>query len=444
MRRLFLRVYLALGVVLVACVAAVLLLTPPNEEVELEQQIHDLTGVWPDDVAARFALDGQRVAEELEQELGHPVAVLPEQAVVGSVGGFARRSLAQGDPVVQLHDAGPAIYLPIPGQPFVAVLRPGPAPPPWSGRRGLLLAVLVLSGIGLAVYAVVRPVERQLTGISGAAGRIGKGELGARAEVHRRDASGELAETFNDMAERVQTIVEGRRALLHGVSHELRTPLARLRFAVELLEDAVDPEARARRVEEMLGDVVELEDLVAELMRYSELEEGAGLDRQPTDLVVLVSGLVEEARRLRPEAELVFEPRPVPELSLDQRQVSRSIGNLVNNAVRYSDSRVRVSTEHEPGQARVVVEDDGPGVPEADRERIFEPFVRLDEARSRDTGGIGLGLALALRAVRAHKGGIEVDESPLGGARFTWTVPTGEDLRTGALARLTGSFRRGR
>lgn len=442
MRRLFLRVYLALGVVLLASVAVVLVLTPPTEEVELAQQIHGMAGIWPDEVAARFALDeAHEVVQELEQELGHPVSVLPEEAVVGSVGGFARRNLAQGDPVVQLHDAGPAIYVPIPGQPFVAVLRPGLPAPPWSGRRGILLAVLVLAGLGLAVYGVVRPVERQLTGISGAAARIGKGELGARADVRRDDAAGQLADTFNDMAERVQTMVDGRRALLHGVSHELRTPLARLRFAVELLEGASEPEARARRVDEMLGDVSELEALVAELMRYSELEEGAGLDKRPTDLVSLVGGLVEEARRLRPDTELLWEPKPIPELDLDPRQVSRSVGNLVNNAVRYSDARVRVSTIHEFGQVRVVVEDDGPGVPEADRDRIFEPFVRLDDARSRDTGGIGLGLALAQRAARAHKGRITVDTSPLGGARFTWTLPTVEDRKSGAFSRLTGGFR---
>ena len=445
MRRLFLRVYLALGVVLLASVAVVVVLTPPVEEVELDRQILGMTGVWPADVAARFGSGASQeaVVAALEQELGHPVAVLPEEAVVGSVGGFARRNLAQGDPVVQLHDAGPAIYVPIPGQPFVAVLRPGPPAPPWSGRRGVLLAVLVLAGIGLAVYGVVRPVERQLTDISGAAARIGAGELGARAELRRDDAAGQLADTFNEMAERVQTMVEGRRALLHGVSHELRTPLARLRFAVELLEGADEPEARARRVDEMLGDVGELETLVAELMRYSELEEGAGLDRQPTDLVELVGGLVEEARRLRPDTELVWEAQELPELELDRRLVTRSVGNLVNNAVRYSDSRVRVKAVREFGAIRVVVEDDGPGVPEADRDRIFRPFVRLDAARSRDTGGIGLGLALAQRAARAHKGRITVDESPLGGARFSWSLPTGEERRSGAFARLTGSFRGG-
>jgi signal transduction histidine kinase len=445
LRRLFLRVYLALGAVLLASVAVVLVLTPPVEEVELDRQILGMTGVWPDDVAARFGsgVDQEAVAKAMEQELGHPVAVLPEEAVVGSVGGFARRNLAQGDPVVQLHDAGPAIYVPIPGRPFVAVLRPGPPAPPWTGRRGALLAALLLAGIGLAVYGVVRPVERQLTGISGTAARIGQGELGARADVRRHDAAGQLADTFNEMAERVQTMVEGRRALLHGVSHELRTPLARLRFAVELLEGADEPEARARRVDEMLGDVGELETLVAELMRYSELEEGAGLDKQPTDLVKLVGGLVEEARRLRPDAELVWQPRELPELELDRRLVTRSVGNLVNNAVRYSEARVRVSTVREFGSVRVVVEDDGPGVPEADRDRIFRPFVRLDAARSRDTGGIGLGLALAQRAARAHKGRIVVDESPLGGARFSWSVPTGEERRSGAFARLTGSFRGG-
>lgn len=442
MRRLFLRFYLALGAVLLASFAAVMVTSPPAEPPGLDRQIRAMAGVWPAEVAAPFGAARDQpghaeVARALAEELGVQVAILPEEAVVGSVGGFVRSNLAQGQPVVQLHGAGPAIFVPIPGHPFVAELRPGPPPPSWGGRRGALLAALVLLGIGVAIYFVLRPVESQLERISAAAAGIGRGELGARAVVTRDDAAGRLAGTFNEMADRVQTIVDGRRALLHAVSHELRTPLARLRFAVELLDSCADPASRGQRVEEMLGDVGELEELVSELLRYSEMEE-ARPDLRPADICEIVGGIVDEARRLRPDVQVGWEPAELPPLSLDRRLVARSIGNLVTNAVRYSAGRVLVRAEREQGSVHIVVDDDGPGIPAEDRERVFLPFVRLDPARSRDEGGAGLGLALAQRAARLHGGSISVADSHLGGARFTWSIPGpgGAEQTSGSWARL--------
>ena len=134
MNRLFTRIYAVVGFVLVASVVLVAVLLPPAERVKLDRQIRGLSGVWPDDIATRFQSgDNAAVAEALQEELGLPVTVLPEEAVVGTVGNFARRNLGQGEPVVQLHEAGPAIYVPLTGEPFVAVLRPPPPPPPWSG-----------------------------------------------------------------------------------------------------------------------------------------------------------------------------------------------------------------------------------------------------------------------------------------------------------------------
>ena len=427
MRRLFLRIYLALGLVLLAAAGLIAVLAPPPEVESLEHQIEGLTGMAPSVVQARFegGDSANDVAAALALELGHPVTVLPEEAVVGSVGGFARRNLAEGQAVVQLHDAGPAIYVPIPSRPMVAVLRPAPAPPSWTATSGLVVAVLVLLAAGVAVLAVVRPLERQLQAIGDAAEAIGGGELAARAEVRRDDAAGRLAGSFNAMAGQVQSMVEGRRELLHGVSHELRTPLARLRFAVELLSGEFDANQLRERTEAVMGDVDDLEGLVSELLRYSELEGGAPLHLEPTDLSELVGRQVAESRRVGRDVELEWRRPSSIWVPLDRRLAKRSISNLLNNAARYAEGLVRVTLTEEGGVARVIVEDDGPGVPEGDRERIFDPFSRLDEARSRDTGGIGLGLPIARRSARAHGGDIDVGDSELGGARFAWSVVVG-------------------
>jgi len=426
-RRLFLRIYLALGLVLFVAAGVIALLAPRGDRASLEDQIEALAGVAPGDVQARFEVGASAtdVAAALAEELGHPVTVLPEEAVVGSVGGHARRSLAEGQAVVHLHDAGPAIYVPISSRTTVAVLRPAPPAPSWTATSGLVVAALVLLAAGFAVLAVVRPLERQLQQIGDAAEAIGAGELGARAEVQREDAAGRLAGSFNAMAEQVESIVEGRRELLHGVSHELRTPLARLRFAVELLTGDFSADQLRERTSAVMGDVQDLEGLVSELLRYSELEGGAPLHLEPTDLSDLVGHLVSEARRVGREAEFEWRRPASIWVALDRRLAKRSISNLVNNAARYATSQVRVSLERDGGWVRVIVEDDGPGVADEDRERIFDPFSRLDEARSRDTGGIGLGLPIARRAARSHGGDIQVDSSELGGARFAWSVPAG-------------------
>jgi len=428
MRGLFVRVYAALVLVLLASVAAVALLVPPPEA-DLDHQVFGMAGVWPDEVAARLgdpALDQSVVLAELEAQLGSPVSVLPEEAVVGSLGGNARRALASGEPVVQIRDAGPAIYVPVVGQPMVAELRPGPPPPPlMRGPRGIALAVMVLLGLSGAVFLMVRPLEDQLSAISRTAERLGSGELGARVDIAREDAAGRLAGSFNGMADRVQTMVEGRKTLLHGVSHELRTPLARLRFALELIEMAPTAGDRTKRLKEAEGAIEELEGLVRELLQFSRLEgEGADGDKEPTSVEPLLSLIAEDGQRLRSEVHVGFETKDeLGQVTLDRKLFQRAIGNLVNNAVRYADGRVRLSATRGPGRFEVCVDDDGPGVPEEMRAAIFDPFVRLDAARSRDTGGTGLGLAIASGCARAHRGSITVERSDLGGARFRWTMP---------------------
>jgi two-component system sensor kinase ParS len=426
-RGLFSRVYLGMALVLLVSLACVSVLRP-GRPADLPTHVTHLAGASPDRVRARLdeASDPEAEARALGDELGQPITLVPVEALREDVAARLEASLAGGPPWVELGDHGPQVWIGLPAKGLVAQLSPRPPPPPMGGERLAAFAILTLLGAAGIGFALIRPVERQLDAVATAAARIGAGDLSVRAEVTRGDGAGQLAEAFNGMAGQIEEMIARRESLLHGASHELRTPLARLRFALELIELAEDAPDRARRIQEAAADVQELESLVRELLQYSKLEgpRRGSVTTEVTTLRPVLEGLVEDARRVRPDTSLRLQVTGDPkDVGVDRKLFARAVGNLINNAVRYADSEVVVTLTQQGHTLLVLVDDDGPGVPEADRERIFDPFARLDAARSRDTGGTGLGLPIAAGAARAHGGRIVVSDSPLGGARFSWEMP---------------------
>jgi len=428
MQGLFTRAYLGLALVLLVSIAIVTFFRPSNAPQPDSGAHARLFGARSDDFASRLsrATDLDAEARALAQELGSPVQIAHNTSVPQLLADDAARSVEHGRPLVRLSRDGPIAYLPLTDRNAVAIIHSSHPPPPFDGRRALTLAVLALLGIAGVGVALIRPVERQLDAVVDAAKKVGAGDLTARAPVARADAAGRLAESFNTMANQVQQMVSSRESMLHGVSHELRTPLARLRFAFELIDMAEDDDDRRTRIREATADVDELEGLVRELLQYSKLQgsSGAGVTTEIVWVAPMLERLVSDAERVRSEVTITFmqEGEP-PQVGIERKLFLRAVGNLVNNAMRYADAEVRVTLVADPTRLRVIVDDDGPGVPEHARERIFDPFSRLDDARSRDTGGTGLGLPIAAAAARAHGGFIEVGDSPLGGARFIWQMP---------------------
>ena len=427
MTRVFLRVYLALGLVL-ALALGLLGLTwrrgepgPPLPDI-----VQGMTDT-ADQVAARLAVTRDPASRETavaELAASHDLTleVQPVAPVEAELRLLERERLERGEPVLTARPSGLTLVVPVPDQPLVALVHLQPAPP--VDPRVLAVALVLLLGTGLMTYLSIRPIHRQLEALSRATRAFGAGDLAARAPVRSDDASGQLARSFNRMATRVERLVHGREELLRGVSHELRTPLARLRFAVELLADDPDPAAREQREAKIQRDIEDLDALVGELLTYASLDEGLRpQDLTDLDLNAELASLADEARAVRPGGELHLDLPPLPPVSADRRLRRRALSNLLTNAAGYGAGRVEVMGRAEAGWVVLTVDDDGPGVPEADRARIFEPLVRLDAARSRHTGGVGLGLALAQRVVAAHTGRLRVGEAPLGGARFTVELP---------------------
>ncbi|ALK96300.1 sensor protein RstB [Massilia sp. WF1] len=253
---------------------------------------------------------------------------------------------------------------------------------------------------------------------------FGAGKLSARAVMKPSDAAYPLAQRINAMAERIQGLLESQKNLLHSVSHELRTPIARLEFALELLSERANDPALSKRIAAMDGDLAELNELVNELLSMSKLDNAS----EPQRALFEVEPVLRECAdglHPRPAALHVELGTMLGSVDGDRRLLARAVGNLLRNAQKYAAGTVALSAYRDGGLLEILVDDDGPGIPEEERERIFEPFYRLDRSRDRATGGFGLGLSIARKAVMLHGGILRVERSPLGGARFAISLPDG-------------------
>jgi two-component system sensor kinase ParS len=291
---------------------------------------------------------------------------------------------------------------------------------------GTWVIVGIYSALGLLLCAFMLlwalPIWRDLEALKTAAQHMGQGDLQARVRLSRFSSIRGLGDTFNQMSDRISALISNQRDLTNAVSHELRTPISRLSFELDMIDREADPEARSRLVEEMKSDVAELDSMASELLMYARLEHKSdNVPLQALDARGWIDAVVQhaafEAGQLGVQCEVT--QCDVDEIRLHSRYMTRALLNLLQNAIRHAGERVQVGlTSPAPHNYVLTVDDDGPGVPPADRERIFEPFIRLDESRARGTGGAGLGLAIVSRVARWHNGTAFVAESPLGGARF--------------------------
>ncbi len=287
-----------------------------------------------------------------------------------------------------------------------------------------VVRIIVLLFVGLLSLVWGLPFWRNLNAVSAAAGKFGKGEFGARAEVMRFSSLKPLANAFNAMAERIQRLIGSHKMLLNAVSHEFRTPISRIRFGIEMAESP-DPAERKLYLEEIARDVDDLDGLVSELLTYTRFDrERPELLFEELPAAQWLSAAVERTRGAHGNIRFHIHEEDLPAtVPGDARYLTRALENLLSNAARHARTLVDVRLTMEKGKCLVRVEDDGPGIPEAERKRIFDPFVRLDESRNRNSGGRGLGLAVVRQIMEWHGGSAEVDAAPSGGARFTLAFP---------------------
>lgn len=299
-------------------------------------------------------------------------------------------------------------------------------------QRNLL--VVVLSGVllcALAATGLAAHFRRPIRQLAEVARRLEAGRLDTRVDVHRGDELGELADTFNRMAARLDDAERSRRQWVADASHELRTPIAVLRAQMEALQDgirAATPDAVAL----MLRQVTALARLVDDLHELASADAGAmGFEKKPIDAWTTVFDVLAAfGDRLR-EARLSLTVGPLPARAMvlcDGERIRQVVTNVLENSMRYTDAdgRIDVTGTVVAHTLRITIDDSAPGVETSAMAHLGERFFRVDPSRSRRLGGSGLGLAIASRIIEAHDGRVDFDASPLGGLRVVLTLPLDE------------------
>lgn len=282
--------------------------------------------------------------------------------------------------------------------------------PAWSTATTALIVATLIIVLGLSVLGI-RRLTAPLSTLTQAAERLGRNvnspplpEAGASDVI-------QAIRAFNDMQDRIRRFVEDRTRMIAAISHDLRTPITRMRLRAELIGES-------EQQQKMLADLAEMETMIASTLSFAR-EDANPEPRQRVDLAELLQAVCADL----PQAKLCMEPPPAPIL-LDAQPVAlrRGFTNLIDNAVRYG-SEAQIALAGDDHNIIVTIDDRGPGIPDEQLDRVFRPFYRLDSSRSRDTGGTGLGLAVARTVFHAHGGDVLLMNRNGGGLRATVTLP---------------------
>lgn len=439
MKSLYLRIYLTVVVALALFAAGSAWLFQREVQVErgrFDEQVSERVGAWAELIQRSLPpvsapRDEQAQAlRDWAQRLRLPIALDDEQGqrIAASDSYLRRHAELPGAPrgiQVKLDDGRTMWVLRNPmggaraNSGGNAAQRGIAPPPPWTRGASLVALLLVLFlAVAAGAYPVVRRLTRRLEGLKQGVQRFGEGALGQRVDAAGRDEVAALAASFNQAAERIELLVNSHKSLLANASHELRSPLARMKMALSLMDErATSAEQRERLAKELRTNIGELDVLVEEVLLASRLDaQAAVFTPQPVDVVALAA---EEAAQVGAELQAVAAQLTVPG---DERLLRRALRNLLENAKRYGGGEITLQAARVGARIELRVCDRGAGVPEALRERIFEPFFRLPGHAERE-GGVGLGLALVKQIAQRHDGTVRCAANAGGGSCFVLELP---------------------
>jgi signal transduction histidine kinase len=365
------------------------------------------------------------VAEAIRNYLADQLALESARQPVVSV------TLAQGAPfdhphvmmgpgwkmgMRMMHGDGPyrslAVAVPLAGGGWLNFATALPEAGSTPSRQLLIsMAMMAVIILGVSIWAV-RRVTAPLSSLALAAERLGRDVTAAPLPETGTIETRRASRAFNDMQSRLRNLIENRTRMLAAISHDLRTPLTLLR----LRADSVD---NSQERDKMLATIAEMDAMIGEILQFAR-DEALDEALRPTDVTALVQSVADDmtdaglAVTMGSTAPLIRDSRPVA--------LKRAIRNLLDNAIKHGKT-ARVDVRATPAAIETVIDDDGPGIPEQDLARVFEPFYRVEGSRNQETGGVGLGLAIARSIVEAHGGTLTLANRPEGGLRVTLTLP---------------------
>lgn len=309
-------------------------------------------------------------------------------------------------------------------------------------RRGVLdwvLAFVFYALIALVLMLWLWPLTRDLRTLERATMSFGDRNWKFEADIKPGSQIFPLAQAFKRMAARIDALIGSQKDMSNAISHEIKTPLSRMRFEVEMARSTNDAHKIAQHLDNIDTDIAELNRFVNAALEYAILERAeVALNIAKHDFTLILPAVAESVRRgARTELSVACTvDQRATEVTCDAHLIETVLRNLLYNALRYAATQVRVRFDISADRYRLVVEDDGPGIPEEDRKRVFDSFVQLSEP-GREKSGFGLGLAIVKRIVEWHGGEVAANASPLGGAAFVieWPVPFSAERRTTDSAR---------
>jgi two-component system sensor kinase ParS len=272
-------------------------------------------------------------------------------------------------------------------------------------------------------------LNRAIAQTAKATQKIACGDLSARVEVLDNDPTQYLSLSFNQMADRIESLIKNQRHLFQAVSHELRTPLSRIAFHLEMISEETQQHQRNQLVAEIANDIDELDNLVKELLLYSKFSSHPiKLEVQPIQVPDALNRIIANQKTTHKRIiDIVTGTKENIEVMAQPFYFKLAIQNLVSNAVRYAFQRVWICYDRSINGVRIEVCDDGPGIPLEKRHSVFEPFARLDDSRDRKTGGVGLGLAIVNRILERHGGTVSITDNDGHGTRFITFWPSDKE-----------------
>jgi signal transduction histidine kinase len=384
---------------------------PPHER---EEAVHTMSsGPW--DFHLQYGRDEMRAMDADEAKLAARVRSLlqPQRAKqpvsVRMGAGVIPANPKQGQPRPR---SGPVIEIIVPvvrnTQLVTRFLRP--APPTWP-TEVVIAGIVALLTTSLAAAFIARRVVKPLSQLAASASEAARGGPAPRVPEEGPDDIRIAAHAFNAMTDQVTRTLASQRQLLSAVGHDLRTPITAMRINTEFVEDA---DIRAR----LEANLEELQDLTEAVLSAAR---GVGWGQmRKIDLAALMESLCSDLDEMGEP--VTWETHSAAPFSCRPNEIRRALRNLIENAIAYG-KRAQVSMQAEPQSYEIVVEDDGPGIPDKDRARVFEPFVRLEASRSAETGGSGLGLTLVKAIAEGHGGAIRLENRSGGGLRARLSLP---------------------